>query len=795
MKLVEGQTLAALLRRCGDAPQDRARLLGTFEQVCQAVAYAHGKGIIHRDLKPANVMVGAFGEVQVMDWGFAKILPTGAAEANGHHDFRTTGKEAWPPYSDAQSGATHSGALMGTPAYMSPEQARGDAELIDPRADVFALGAILCEILTDRPPYGGGSADAICRKASLGDLDDARARLDASGTDGALRELAKRCLAADRTARPADAGEVARDVTAYLASTQDRLRRAEVAQASAEARATADRRARRFAIGLATALLVGTAVAGWQTAVAYGAKHDALDAAVAQEQAKVTAQRKEAEARSVQTFFRERVLEAVRPKDDEGGLGKDATIRQALDAAEPEIAMALAGQPVAEADIRHTMGLSYWHLGEYDRALRQNRLALELQRRFLGPEHPETLGTMNNLGLVLFVMGQWEAARQVYEETLQLQRQVLGAEHPDTLTSMHNLANALTRLRRLDEAYKLYDETLELQRRVLGPEHRHTLHTVGAKASLLIEQGKLEESRKLFEETLQLRRRTLGPEHPDTLASMNGLASVLYNLDRKEEARKVYEETLNLQRRVLGREHPTTLATMYNLANTLSWLDRNDDATTLYRETLELQKRVLDPEHFKTLRTMSALSEVLRAEGRLEEARPLSEESLRLRKKVLGPEHPETLISMHGLAMVMYDHGQIGEARNLFEQTVALRRKVLKPGHGQTLQSENALAWLLATAPDVVPRSAPRRRTSEGTRRTRPQGWGEMDDVGRGPLPGRRVGGCGTGARPVRIADPRRASLGQRPHPGNGPLAIGPKGGGPPVARHGDRSNGEVQIE
>src|SRR5262249_46596648 len=147
MKLVEGHTLAALLRDRADPGRDLPRFVGVFEQVCQAMAYAHSNGVVHRDLKPANVMVGTFGEVQVMDWGFAKTVGSGQWAA---------GSEAEAP-TPLPAHQTHSGVLMGTPAYMPPEQARGDTGLIDRRADVFALGGILCEILTGRPPYVGGS--------------------------------------------------------------------------------------------------------------------------------------------------------------------------------------------------------------------------------------------------------------------------------------------------------------------------------------------------------------------------------------------------------------------------------------------------------------------------------------------------------------------------------------------------------------------------------------------------------------------------------------------------------------
>src|SRR5262249_23352665 len=191
MKLVQGQTFAALLHTRADPGQDLPRWLGIFAQVCQAMAYAHARGVVHRDLKPANIMVGAFGEVQVMDWGFAKHLPRaegpGPRENGGSAALRLETEASSPenchPPSDSAQGATEtqSGTLLGTPAYRPPEQAQGEAARIDQRADVFALGAILCEILTGRPPYEEGTASDICRQAAAGDLHDAYARLDACG--------------------------------------------------------------------------------------------------------------------------------------------------------------------------------------------------------------------------------------------------------------------------------------------------------------------------------------------------------------------------------------------------------------------------------------------------------------------------------------------------------------------------------------------------------------------------------------------------------------------------------------
>jgi serine/threonine-protein kinase len=206
MKLVKGHTLAQLLEARNGPDDDRPRFLSIFEAIAQTVAFAHARGVIHRDLKPSNVMVGSFGEVQVMDSGLAKVLPRG-----GVVDDATAGKGQGPPKGDtviatARSGsaAEHSqaGSILGTPAYMAPEQARGETEQLDERCDVFALGSILCEILTGGPAFLGRTTGEIQRKAALGDLADAYARLDASGADPELVDLVKSCLAREPADRP-----------------------------------------------------------------------------------------------------------------------------------------------------------------------------------------------------------------------------------------------------------------------------------------------------------------------------------------------------------------------------------------------------------------------------------------------------------------------------------------------------------------------------------------------------------------------------------------------------------------
>jgi tRNA A-37 threonylcarbamoyl transferase component Bud32 len=263
MRLVHGRSLATLLEERPRLDHDRDRHISIFQQVCQTIAYAHARGVIHRDLKPSNIMVGAFGEVQVVDWGLAKVVSNGRERSESLHDTLAMLEE--PQVSTLRMTGTDSqsvaGSVFGTPAYMSPEQASGDVSAVDEQTDVFSLGAILCEILTGQPPYTGNRTQLIEQAASAR-LDEALARLDASAAEPELIELTKRCLEPSREHRLRHAGVLALEITSYLASVRERARAAELAAAEARATAVAERKSKRRILILAVALAVAIATIG-----------------------------------------------------------------------------------------------------------------------------------------------------------------------------------------------------------------------------------------------------------------------------------------------------------------------------------------------------------------------------------------------------------------------------------------------------------------------------------------------------------------------------------------------------
>jgi serine/threonine-protein kinase len=583
MKLVEGRTLAALLRERPSPGHDLPRLLSVFEQVCQAIAYAHDQGIVHRDLKPANIMVGEFGEVQVMDWGFAKMAGDTQQAASSNDDSSDLPPAACCPL---PADHTQSGALMGTPAYMPPEQARGEAGRVGPRSDVFALGGILCEILTGQPPYAADSPDEVCRKAAAADLADAHDRLDRCGADAALLDLAKRCLSTDRAARPANGGAAANELTDYLTSAQDRVRLAQLAQSAAEARATAERQGRRIALGLAVALLVGLGVAAWQAVVATGAKRDALAAVAAEKQAKETADAKEAETRAVLNFVETKVIAAARPKGLNGGLGPGVTVRTALEAALPFVAQSFIDRPLIEARLRMTLAESYFELRDLKAASDQYSAARAIYARLLGPDDRDTLNAANGLADCYDALGRGLDAARLLEEIVATRTARFGRDDIDTLRGMNDLGRAYFTLERYDDAIRLHEETLALKRAKLGPEDRGTLATMVNLANCYGRLDRHLDALKLRKEALAIQKARFGPKDFGTLMSLNNLASSYRKLGKYADALNADEEALAARIETLGPKHPDTLSSMWGKAEDLLNLGRGSEAVPILDDCL-----------------------------------------------------------------------------------------------------------------------------------------------------------------------------------------------------------------
>ena len=253
------------------------------------------------------------------------------------------------------------------------------------------------------------------------------------------------------------------------------------------------------------------------------------------------------------------------------------------------------------AELLHNVSRYYQEQGQYGLAHERVRDALSTRESILGPEHPDSLNSMNNLALVLDSQGKYDVAEEMYRQTLELHKKVLGSDHPDTLISMGSLASVLGRQGKYEVAEEMHRQALELRKKVLGSEHPHTLNSMGSLASVLDSQGKYEAAEEMYRQTLELRKKVLGSEHPHTLNSMGSLASVLGSQGKYEVAEEMHRQALELRKKVLGSEHPHTLIGMNNLALVLDSQGKYEVAEEMHRQALELRKKVLGSEHPHTL--------------------------------------------------------------------------------------------------------------------------------------------------------------------------------------------------
>jgi tetratricopeptide (TPR) repeat protein len=313
-----------------------------------------------------------------------------------------------------------------------------------------------------------------------------------------------------------------------------------------------------------------------------------------------------AEARAVLTFFQDKVLAAARPQGQEGGLGREATIRAAVDAAEPGIGAAFANQPAVEAAVRHTLGMTYLYLGETALAIRQHERALALRRQVLGPDHLDTLDSLGNLANSYMEAGRLEGVA-LLEETLRRSKVQRPPDHPNTLSWMASLAMAYLNVGRPAEAVVLQEEVLRRLKTKLGPDAPETLRAMNDLGITYLENGRLAEAIALHEETVRRQRAKLGPDHPDMLFWMNNLARAYRFAGRFAEGVALQTEVVKLHRAKFGPDHPQTLQAMQNLGHLYADAGRLDQALPLLKEALKQMQVKSGRDHPVTLSIQESL--------------------------------------------------------------------------------------------------------------------------------------------------------------------------------------------
>jgi tetratricopeptide (TPR) repeat protein len=691
MKLIKGSTLEALLKHRPDPAADRGRLLAIFEAVCQALGYAHAHRVIHRDVKPANVMVGAFGEVQVMDWGLAKVVQK---DEGGRVKDEQGLAETMAPSSfilhPSSLEATQAGSLIGTPAFISPEQAMGEIDKVDERADVFGLGAMLAVIFTGQPPYVGETLESVRVQAGRGKLEDCFARLDAAAADPELVALCKQCLAFEPADRPADGGAVAQAVAGLRAAADERARRAELErvrvegeQATAQARAVERRKRRRIVVGAAAALAVA-AVGGLtgvlevqrQANLQLGAKN----AELAEQQLEVEA--RFATAQKAIATFHTGVSEDFLLKNPEFTALRTKLLQEAA-GFYADLEKLLAGK--TDTNSRKLLAEGYGQLAELTAKIGDQKEALAVQRKALavrrelaaapGSDVETRLDVARSLRAVAILLGDsgdMPGTRLAHEEQRDLAAAMEAEAPTDAVRTQlaygHNGAGwVLARTGKPAEALVEYQRALAVRQKLADAnpavtefqkDVANSHYNIG---NVLDELGRPAEGLQEYQKALAIRQKLAVANPADTALqfnlgySHNNIGFVLLRSGKPSEALKEFQQALAIKQNLVDANTAVTEFQLslsrghYNIGNVLSQTGKQAEALQEYQKALVIQQQLAGANPTVTaIQSELATSHddigwVLSETGKLAEALKEFQKALALRLKLVDvdPRNPD----------------------------------------------------------------------------------------------------------------------------------------------------------
>ncbi len=691
---------------CDREQLDTAKRLALFESVCDAVQHAHQKGVIHRDLKPSNILVAEQDGrpvAKVIDFGVAKSTEQGLTEETLH---------------------TELGRLVGTPAYMSPEQAETGSTDIDTRTDVYSLGVILYELLTGSLPVSADTirgvsyselqriiqnVDPLRPSSRLSTTDEEASRLAglrhtdtrslARALRGDLDWITLKCLEKDRTRRYESAAELGRDVRRYL-DKEPVL----AGPASRAYRVSKFVRKHRVFVGatalVLAALTIGLGVSLWaldQEAkrsqelqlvsdfqasqlsgvdaerMAIQIRHGLLDRAkIAYERAKFT---------DDEVNDRLARLESLMAGADFTGLALSLLDQNVFARAADAIAKQFDGQPLVQGRLDQSLSDTLSAVGLIDRAEVSQRRSLVTFERQLGETHPETLHALFELGAILMRLGRFEDAEPVVRRAFEQQKALFGDDDRRTQKAYCGVGLLLIKQGKLEEAEVVCRDALERQRRALGRDDPLTLGSLATLGSLLVRRGKPNEAEPFLREALAGQRRVIGEENQETITTGNNLAVLLGELGKHEEAEASLRELLEILRRTFGDEHPDTLGTLNNVATELLSQRKFEEAEPYYRKVLEVRRRVLGGEHPDTLISVNNLGILFERRGEPAKAVPFYREALKTQRRLLSDEHSHTLVSVNNLGSVLREMGEFDEADRLGTEAVDTGRETLGPRH------------------------------------------------------------------------------------------------------------------
>jgi serine/threonine protein kinase/tetratricopeptide (TPR) repeat protein len=678
LEFIEGQSLQLAQKEF----LDKSQKLKIAEQIADVLVVAHEKGVVHRDLKPSNVMLTQSNSVKVLDFGLARFSKAKRGNASQKDTTQRVidrdkneithpkhGKDLEPaeitltvsrvlkdpktssstPIIPADSFKTRHGTVMGTPLYMSPEQARGES--VSAASDMYSFGLLLQQLFTGLEPYEEtDEPSTILDKAMKAETRPV------SGVSSDLAALINRLKSMVPSARPS-ATETAERLHQIREKPKKRLRK-----------------------GIISVVVMAFILLGFKYT---------LDL---RRERRLALQARD-EATNVVQFL----IGLFEVSDPGEARGNTITAQEILSKGAQEIRQGLQEQPLTRAKLMDTIGTVYMKLGLYKDAEPLLSRALELREELLEFEDPQVAESYVSLSLLFEHQGKYKEAAQMAERGSEIREKGLEQNHPDIAESLHGLARIYQRMAKYEESELLYKRALEIREMVLGPNHPDVAESLNDQGTLYYEQRKFDEAEKNYKRALSIRESVLSPDHPDVGRSLFSLASLYLFLRRYDEAEPLYRRALAIREKTLGPDHRDVAMCFYNIALLYYYKGDYEEAETYYTQALDIQKQSLGENHPDVAKTIESLAAIFHMRENYDKALSFYERAIAIREGSFGSDNPELASTLHSIGLIYAEKGDFDTAETVTQRALNILELAFGPENMRVTESLDYLGYIYST--------------------------------------------------------------------------------------------------